>query len=71
MLTETTLKEIEEQLNPLDFFRINRSEFVHKTYIEKIERYNKNTLAIKLKGFETHLKTSQSNTATFREWVEK
>lgn len=71
LLTETTLKEIEEQLNPLDFFRINRSEFVHKTYIEKIERYNKNTLAIKLKGFETHLKTSQSSTAAFREWVEK
>ena len=71
LLTETTLKEIEEQLNPLDFFRINRSEFVHKTFIEKIERYNKNTLAIKLKGFETYLKTSQSNTATFREWVEK
>jgi DNA-binding LytR/AlgR family response regulator len=71
LLTESTLKEIEEQLNPLDFFRINRSEFVHKTYIEKIERYSKNILAIKLKGFETHLKTSQSNTATFREWVEK
>ena len=71
LLTETTLKEIEEQLNPLDFFRINRSEFVHKLYIEKIERYNKNTLAIKLKGFETYLKTSKSNTSAFREWVEK
>lgn len=71
LLTETTLKEIEEQLNPLDFFRINRSEFVHKTYIEKIERYNKNTLAVKLKGFEAYLKTSQNNTASFREWVEK
>jgi DNA-binding LytR/AlgR family response regulator len=71
LLTESTLKEIEEQLNPLDFFRINRSEFVHKTYIEKIDRYNKNTLAIKLKGFETYLKTSQNNTAAFREWVEK
>lgn len=71
LLTEATLKEIEQQLNPSDFFRINRSEFVHKPYIEKIERYNKNTLAIKLRGFETYLKTSQSNTATFREWIEK
>ncbi len=71
LLTQSTLKEIEEQLNPLDFFRINRSELIHKSYIEKIERYNKNTLAIKLKGYETHLKTSQSNTATFRAWLEK
>ncbi len=71
LLSQATLKEIEEQLNPLDFFRINRSELIHKSYIEKIERYNKNTLAIKLKGYETHLKTSQSNTAMFREWLQK
>lgn len=70
-LTESTLKEIEEFLNPSDFFRVNRSELIHKPYIEKIERYNKNTLAIKLKGYETYLKTSQSQTAAFREWVEK
>lgn len=71
LLTESTLKEIERQLNPSDFFRINRSELINKSFIEKIERYNKNTLAIKLEGYETYLKTSQSNTATFREWVEK
>lgn len=71
LLTEPTLKEIEEQLNPLYFFRINRSELVHKPFIEKIERYNKNTLAIKLKGYANHLITSQSNTAVFREWIEK
>ena len=71
LLSEPTLKEIEEQLDPLDFYRINRGELVHKSYIENIERYNKNTLAIKLKDYKTHLKTSQSQTAAFREWVEK
>ena len=71
LLSESTLKEIEEQLNPLHFYRINRGELIHKPYIEKIERYNKNTLAIKLKDYKTHLKTSQSQTAAFREWVEK
>ncbi|MBO3098340.1 LytR/AlgR family response regulator transcription factor [Gelidibacter pelagius] len=71
LLTESTLKAIEEHLNPSDFFRINRSELVNKPYIEKIERYSKNTLAIKLKGYKNHLKTSQSNTAAFREWVER
>jgi len=71
LLTASTLKEIEEQLNPLDFFRINRSELVHKRYIEKVERYTKNTLAIKLKSYANHLTTSQNNTAAFREWIEK
>ncbi|MCH7409495.1 LytTR family DNA-binding domain-containing protein [Belliella sp. DSM 111904] len=71
MLTEPTLKVIEEQLDPMAFFRINRSELVHKPFIEKLERYNKNTLAIKLKGYSNHLITSQSTTAAFREWVEK
>ena len=71
LLTETTLKELEHQLNPTDFFRINRSEIVNKKYIEKIERYSKNDLILKLKHCEKTLKTSQSNTASFREWVKK
>lgn len=71
LLTEATLKEIEERLHPLEFFRINRSELIHKAYIERIERYNKNTVAIKLKGHDSYLKTSQSQTASFREWLEK
>ncbi len=71
LLTEATLREIEEQLDPIEFFRINRSELIQKKHIEKIERYNKNTLAIRLKSYKPYLKTSQSNTAAFREWMEK
>lgn len=71
ILSTATLTEIEGQLNPSDFFRINRSELISKTHIEKIERYTKNTLAISLKGYESYLKTSQSKTAMFREWLEK
>lgn len=71
LLNEVTLKEIEEQVNPSEFFRINRSELISKQHIEKVERYTKNILAVKMKGSASHLKTSQSNTATFREWVEK
>lgn len=69
LLNELTLKEIELQLNPSDFFRISRSELVNKQYVEKIEHYSKNILAIKIKGFATYLKTSQSCTASFREWI--
>lgn len=71
LLTEPTLKEIEEQLDPSDFFRLNRSELVHKTHIEKIEYYTKNTLAVKLKGYQKYLSTSQANTAPFRSWIEQ
>ena len=71
LLNESTLKEIENQLNPSDFFRINRSELVQKIYIERIERYNKNTLSIQIKGQKDHLITSQSNTSPFRKWIEE
>ena len=71
LLSESTLKEIEEQLNPSDFFRINRSELIIKQHIEKIERYTKNTLTVKMKEHPDYLKTSQSNTAAFRSWIEQ
>jgi len=71
LLSESTLREIEEQINPSEFFRISRSELVSKQHIEKIERYTKNTLAVKMIGHERYLKTSQSSTSAFRVWIEK
>ncbi|SHG49516.1 LytR/AlgR family response regulator transcription factor [Chryseobacterium vrystaatense] len=71
ILNVSTLKEIEIQLDPMEFFRINRSELVNKKLIEKIERYSKNALALKMEGFDRYLITSQSNTSLFREWIEK
>lgn len=71
MLNVSTLKEIETQLDPLDFFRINRSELVNKKFIERIERYSKNALALKIDGYDKYLVTSQSHTSLFREWIEK
>lgn len=69
LLGESTLKEIEEQLDPKEFFRLNRSELVQKIHIEKIETYNKNTLAVWLKGYAQNLLTSQNTTALFRAWI--
>lgn len=71
LLTQTTLKEIEELLDESEFFRINRSDLVNKKYIDSIEKYSKNTIAIKLTGYEKRLITSQSSTKSFREWVEE
>lgn len=71
LLTQATLKEIEALVDPKQFFRINRSELVNKRHIERIERYNKNTIAVKLSEYVQHLVTSQSSTAAFRQWLEE
>lgn len=71
LLIYATLKEVELLVNPNLFFRINRSELVCKNHIERIERYSKNSISLKLLGYSHHLITSQSCTAQFREWVEQ
>jgi DNA-binding LytR/AlgR family response regulator len=71
LLNKTVLKEIESQLNTNEFFKINRSELVNKKSILKMERYSKNAIALEMKGLENPLITSQSQTADFREWIEK
>lgn len=71
LLPQPTLKEIEAVVDPDRFFRINRGELVNKAYIEHIERYSKNTIAMKMRGYQEFLVTSQSSTAAFREWVER
>ena len=67
LLNHTSLKEIQEMLNPNTFFKINRSELVNRTCIEKISRYTKNTVAIHVQSHT--LKTSQKNTAEFNAWM--
>ncbi|MCC5944493.1 MAG: response regulator transcription factor [Bernardetiaceae bacterium] len=70
LLTQATLKEIEIQTDPIDFFRINRSQLINKKYIERMQRYNKNTLAIKLYNQKSYLTTSQNKTAAFKNWID-
>lgn len=71
ILNETTLKEIEEQINPEEFFRLNRSEMVNKAFIERVVSISKNVLTIHLKGLQRQLSTSQQQTAEFRKWIEQ
>ena len=71
LMTVNTLKELEEILDPSKFFRINRAELVQKKAVEKLERYNKNNLALQVQGSGKKLITSQSTTSTFREWVQE
>ena len=70
LLKEKSLQQLEELLNPYNFFRINRHQIVHKNYIQGIEPFDKNSIAIKLKQGKT-LKTSQGKTKDFRLWLEE
>lgn len=65
-----TLTELEQQLDPARFFRLNRSEVVNIRYIDKAEPYGKDRLAIKLKTSPDFLLTSATHTAGFRKWLD-
>jgi len=62
------LQAAESELNSEEFFRINRSELVRGSAVEKLERFTKNTLAVYLKN-GVQLKTSESRTAEFGRWL--
>lgn len=65
-----TLTEQEKQLDPTRFFRINRSELVNISYVERVEPYFNNRLSIKLKTGLDALVTSTAQTSEFRKWLE-
>lgn len=64
------MSELEELLDPSVFFRLNRSEIVHVDFIEKIESYFNNRLAVFVPGAQNPMITSSAKTATFRKWIE-
>lgn len=68
-LPYTSLSAAEQALDPTLFFRINRSEMVQSHFIDKLERYCKNTLSVYLKPLDVQLKTSQSRTSAFTRWL--
>lgn len=65
-----TLTELERQLNPAQFGRLNRSELVNIAFVEKVETYFNNRLVVKLRGSEVTLTTSAAQTPEFRRWLE-
>ncbi|GAB2963101.1 LytTR family DNA-binding domain-containing protein [Hymenobacter coalescens] len=65
-----TLTELERQLDPGRFFRINRSELVNIQFVEKVEPYFNNRLSVKMKHSDTALVTSTAQTPEFRKWLE-
>lgn len=69
LLPINTLLEIEGKLDPSLFYRINRAEIVHIQFIERLEQYTKDRMAIILKYNQGHLISSQSRTTGLKQWL--
>lgn len=69
-LLSQNLNEFFAQLNPNTFYLINRSEGIAWQYIEKLESYGKERLAVYVKGREQALISSASKTPRLRKWLE-
>jgi len=64
------LTELEEQLDPSLFFRLNRSEMINLRYIDRLEPYFNDRLAVRMKGQSEPLIASSTRTPDLRRWVE-
>ncbi len=69
ILAETNLGDIENQLNPCDFFRLNRSNIVHINSIVRVEPFNKEAVAVFLSCGNVPTISSKTRTALFRKWL--
>jgi len=69
VLQETNLSELEAQLDPQQFFRLNRSDLIHIDAVLRIESYTKDSLAVYCAGSKEALLTSKTRTAAFRRWL--
>ncbi|RVU40237.1 response regulator transcription factor [Rheinheimera riviphila] len=69
ILTESNLGEIERQLDPADFFRLNRSDIIHINSIVKVEPFSKEAVAVVLCCDQEPAISSKTRTALLRKWL--
>jgi DNA-binding LytR/AlgR family response regulator len=66
-----TLSDLEEELDPDQFFQINRGEIVNINYIQQFESFSSARLSLKMKNIDQRLIVSSASTPAFRQWMEK
>jgi two-component system, LytTR family, response regulator LytT len=66
-----TIDKLEAELNPKDFFRINRSTIIHAGALEQIKPCANNRLKLQLKNINTadEIIISRERVASFKEWA--
>lgn len=66
-----TLDQLEEQLDPNDFFRANRQFILHIQAVEKIKPYFKGRLYLELQPpMEEECVVSSAKASLFKDWIE-
>ncbi len=69
-ILDQSLSDIEKQLNPSQFYRINRKYLVNLNAIKKIKSYPKSKLQLELEPPITDdVIISQDNVSAFKEWM--
>lgn len=69
-LLETTLENLENELSPEQFFRVNRSFFINLNAIQDIIGYSNSRFKIKLKNFDEHeIIVSRERAKEFKKWL--
>lgn len=69
MLSENNVQQLAESLDPSRFFQLNRSDIVQINFIERLEQYGKENLAVYLRGLPEPLISSKTRTAALRKWL--
>jgi DNA-binding LytR/AlgR family response regulator len=67
----TTMEKLETELNPKDFFRLNRKTIIHAGAISQIKPYYNNRLKLELKQIATtdEIIISRERVTAFKEWA--
>ena len=69
-ILDQSLAEIEKQVDPSQFYRVNRKYFVQQNAIKKIKSYPKSKLQLELDPpINEDIIISQENVAAFKEWM--
>lgn len=72
MIVDSSLDQLEDQLNPDDFYRISRKMIVHVRAVQKIERYGASQWMLVLRpDFNERVLVSRSRSAEFMEWMDR
>ena len=64
------LTQLEQNLDPKIFFRLNRSEIINLNFIERLEPDFRDRLIVKLRNLNIKLVSSTNRTPVLRKWLE-
>ncbi len=72
LLIEQTLENLEEELDPYEFFRLNRQVIAHVSAIKEMYPFSKSRLKISLiPEFTEDVIVSYKNIKSFMQWIKK